>query len=268
MPPDAPEKEETKRALDAERRELLERIEDALETPMVLLGLAWLALLVVELIWGLTPLLETITTVIWGIFVLDFLLKFVLAPRKGVYLKQNVVAAVSLLFPALRLLRAARLARVLQAARAARGLRLVRVVASLNRGMRTLGATMARRGFRYVVLLTLLMALVGAAGMYAFEKGTGSGFDDFGSALWWTAMLMTTLGSENWPRTPEGRALCFLLSLYAFAVFGYVTAVLATYFIGRDAEEGAAPAADTEALRREIAGLRDEVRRLAERPAP
>jgi hypothetical protein len=27
---------------------------------------------------------------------------------------------------------------------------------------------------------------------------------------------MTTLGSEHWPRPPEGRILTFLLALYAF----------------------------------------------------
>ena len=32
----------------------------------------------------------------------------------------------------------------------------------------------------------------------------------------------------------EGRILCFILVLYAFSVFGYVTATLATFFVGRD----------------------------------
>jgi voltage-gated potassium channel len=32
-----------------------------------------------------------------------------------------------------------------------------------------------------------------------------------------------------------------LLALYAFAVFGYVTALLASYFIGRDAAAGQRP---------------------------
>lgn len=36
-------------------------------------------------------------------------------------------------------------------------------------------------------------------------------------------------------RTGEGRTLCVLLSIYAFAVFGYVTAALASFFIGRGA---------------------------------
>ncbi len=40
-------------------------------------------------------------------------------------------------------------------------------------------------------------------------------------------MIMTTMGS--WPQTPEGRVLCLLLAVYAFAVFGYVTAMLAAF---------------------------------------
>lgn len=49
-------------------------------------------------------------------------------------------------------------------------------------------------------------------------------------------MVMTTMGSQYWPQTVEGRLLCVLLALYAFGVFGYVTAALATIFFGRDAE--------------------------------
>jgi hypothetical protein len=63
----------------------------------------------------------------------------------------------------------------------------------------------------------------------------GRGKDSFGVSLWWTAMLMTTLGSDHWPQTVEGCILAFFLALYALAVFGYVTASLATFFISRDA---------------------------------
>jgi voltage-gated potassium channel len=59
--------------------------------------------------------------------------------------------------------------------------------------------------------------------------------------------------------------LCFILSLYGFAIFGYVTATLATFFIGRDAENEdgqLAGAKSIEALRAEIAALRVEVQAL------
>lgn len=255
------EKEELKR----ERSEVLQQYEDWLETPMLLLGLMWLALLIVDLVWGLSSLLDLISTVIWIVFVIDFTIRFTLAPHKLIYLKQSWLTVISLALPALR---AFRIVRVLRILRATRGLRLVRVVGSLNRGMRSLGASMERRGFAYVLALTVIVTLVGAAGMYAFERETpdGGGLNDYGSALWWTAMLVTTLGSEYWPKTPEGRVLCFLLALYAFSVFGYVTATLATFFIGRDAEDEQAELAGAksiDALRQEITALRAEIQALS-----
>lgn len=257
---DTKEREE----LDRERGELLHRIEKWLETPMIVLGFIWLALLVVELTRGLNPALETAGTAIWIVFILDFALRFTLAPRKVDYLQSNWLTAISLMLPALRVFRIVRLIRVLRAARAARGLRLLKIFGSLNRGMRALGRTMGRRGFGYVAALTLLVTLGGAAGMHYFERGQG--LDDFGTALWWTAMVMTTMGSEYWPKTAEGRVLCLVLALYAFTVFGYVTATIATFFLGRDAENPEAEvagAAGVEALRREIAALREELRALA-----
>ena len=259
-------KESNRQWLNAERHELLQRVNDWLETPMVVLGFVWLGLLIQELAYGLTPFWERLGTAIWIVFILDFLLRFTLAPQKKAFLTQNWLTVISLFIPALRVFRIFRVLRVL---RVARGIRLVRVVGSLNRGMRALGASMSRRGFGYVLLLTLLMTLAGAAGMYAFERDApGTSLDSYGEAVWWTAMLMTTTGSEYWPKTPEGRALCMLLALYAFAVFGYVTATLATYFVGRDAESEEGEVAGAQAIRaltQEIRALREEVKRLSER---
>ncbi len=253
--------------LETERLELLARVEDWLETPMVVLGFVWLTLLIAEFVWGSSSLFETLGTLIWIVFILDFVLKLTLAPRKRRYLRRNLLTLVALFIPALRVFRLARAVRVLRLARTARGLRLVRVVTSLNRGMRALSATMGRRGAGYIALLTLIVTFAGSAGMYAFEQDVVGGLTSYGSALWWTAMIMLTLGSEYWPQTAEGRILCILLSLYAFGIFGYVTAVLASFFVGRDADgEGEiAGAYELTLLREEIAALR---KALPVRPAP
>jgi voltage-gated potassium channel len=251
---------ELDRALARERRELLERLGDWLEVPMLILAFVWLALLIGELTWGESTAFAVIGTVIWGIFIVDFAVELVLAPAKLAYLRRNWLTALSLLLPALRIFRAFRALRLLRVARVGRGLRLFRVVSSLNRSMRALGASLRRRGFGYVIALTLLVTFAGAAGMYAFESGRDGGLDSYGEALWWTAMVMTTMGSQYWPETFEGRVLCVFLALYAFAVFGYVTAALATFFVGRDAEdkEGElAGAAALAALREELGALRE-----------
>lgn len=169
-------------ALERERGELLQRLEGWLETPMLVLALVWLALLVVELTRGESPLFDVLGAIIWVVFILDFTVKLVLAPQKAAYLKNNWLTAISLLIPALRIVRAIRVFRVLRLARAGRGLRLVRVVSSLNRGMRALGASLSRRGFGYLLALTVLVTFAGSAGMYAFEKEAAGGPNSYGEA--------------------------------------------------------------------------------------
>ncbi len=260
-------RERRARATDRQRLMLLGRLERWLEIPMVVLGFVWLGLLVVELVHGLSPLLETLGTVIWILFIADFLLAFLLAPGKLPYLSKNWLTALSLLAPALRIFRVFRVARALRLTRVARGLRLFRLVASVNRGLGALGSHMSRRGIGYVLALTMLVLVAGSAGIYAFERHLpeGGGLDGFGAALWWTAMLLTTLGSDYWPRTAEGRVLCLLIAMYAFAVFGYVTAALASFFVGREARDEAgdlAGAAQIGHLIEEIAALRREIRMM------
>lgn len=253
--------------LNTERNQLLYHLQNLLEGPMVVLGFIWLVLLVIDLVKGLTPLLQSLSNLIWVIFILDFGLKFFLAPKKVSFLRNNWLTIISLLVPALRILRVARAFRVIRSLRAVRGLRLVKVVGSLNRGLNSLSASMRRRGFGYVLASTLLVTVLGSVGMYAFENDVESGFKNYGEALWWTVMLLSSLGSEYWPQTLEGRILCFLLALFGLAVFGYFTATLATYFMGRDAENEEAEIAGAkqmESLQQEIAALRKEIQVLLE----
>lgn len=200
------------------RNRLLINIEKVLEGPMIFLGFVWLVLLIVELLYGFNSVLELISTIIWVIFIGDFLLKFLLAPKKLLFLRKNIIVLISLIIPALRLFRIFRFIRLL---RIFRGTRLIKVIATLNRGMKSLNATMDRRGFGYVMALTVAVIFAGAAGMSAFEINA---FESYGLAVWWTTMLVITVGTDFWPKSAEGRILCTLLSLYGFAVFGYITA--------------------------------------------
>lgn len=250
-------------ALRAARLSTLETLDRLLDRPMTALSFVWLGLLVLDLTQGLPPALQTLSNVIWALFVLDFLLSFALAPDKGLYLRQNWLTALSLLLPALRILRAFRGLRALRALRLTRGANLLRVLTSLNRGLRTLGRTLRRRGLGFVLGATGLVALAGAAGMASFEAGQPQAPGGYGEWLYWTGMLLTTLGSEYWPRTAEGRTLTFLLALYGFSVFGYITAALASLFVGSDQErEPEGDEVNNETLRREMVALREELASL------
>lgn len=239
-----------------ERLGILRQLEEWLEMPMLVLSVIWLGLFIVEVLWGVSPFLETLGNVIWVIFWLEFAVKFVLAPAKWDFLKSNWLTVLALALPALRVFRAFRVFRLLRAARAARGLRLVRLLTSLNRGMKALGASFSRRGFGYVLVLTLFVLFAGAAGMYSFENEVRGGFANYADALWWTAMLLTSIGSDYFPQTAEGRMLCLVLAVYGFAVFGYMTATLATFFVHRDTEKLTENEPSMTELKNEISELR------------
>ena len=65
----------------SERWEALRRLDDWLDGPMLVLSVAWLGLLLYELGYGTSALLETFGVAIWIIFALEFALRFALAPE-------------------------------------------------------------------------------------------------------------------------------------------------------------------------------------------
>ena len=217
-----------------ERQELLEEFETWTEWPMALLAIAWIVLLVLEFTGYASSLIEVATNIIWAVFILEFAVRLVLTTDRRRFLVANWLTIISLIVPAFRLIR---VAAILRASIFVRGLRLARIVTGLNRGMRSWRGTLGSRRLPYVVIVSGMVGLASAAGIFTFEHETNPGFSTFGDALWWSGMMLITLGSSTWPMTAAGRVLAFLLGLYSFSVFGYVTAALASIFVEHDTRE-------------------------------
>lgn len=223
---------------------------------MIFLGFIWLILTIIDLTKGLSDFLQTINYFIWFLFILDFLLEFILAPKKVIYLKRNWLTIISLLVPAMRVLRAFRIFRM---ARFFRSTNLIRIMGSFNRGMAALSKTLGRRRFGYIILLTILVVLLGAAGIYSMDEERKV-ISDFGSAVWWSAMMITTMGSDYFPISSEGRFLSFILAVYGFAIFGYVTATVASFFVDQDKTQKSSTDLKLESLEKEIVELKELIR--------
>jgi voltage-gated potassium channel len=197
--------------------------------------------------------------VIWAIFIADFALRLAVAPGKRRFLIRNWFMAIALIVPALRLLP---FLAALGSLAPAGGGQVLLLLGTINRTMNALRASLGRRQVAFVLTLTVAVMLAGAAGMLRLEPHAttsgASGFTGYGDALWWTAMLMTMIGSAYWPQTTAGRILAFLISIYSVGVFGYVTAVFASFFVGEDAMDKHGPVAGAD----DIAALRDEIRAL------
>jgi voltage-gated potassium channel len=208
--------------------------------------------------------LDRAMTTIWAVFVLDFAIRFILAPHKPVFLRTNWLAAASLVLPFLRPLR------VLGALRATRSLSLIRLLGGANRGMRVLQRLAAGRTVAYVAGLTVLAAILGAVGVLHFDRAAeGATIRSFGDAIWWSTTMVTTINSEKHAVTMEGRIVAVLLRLFAISVFGFITATIASYFVGREVSGRALGesgedrlAAHLTDLRRENAQVRAELARV------
>lgn len=240
------------KGLIQEREEILYQINETIDKPLIFLSIVWLILIIIDLSYGLPPFLQTLSSIIWALFITDFIIELYIAPQRKAYLKKNWLSAISLLLPPLRILKLFRASRIIRVLRVSQSFNLARLISSFNRSLNVVRNTMGKRGLGYVLALTTLIILLGAAGMYSFEYPS---FRSYGDALWWTSMIMTTLGSQYWPVTSEGRVLTFLLSLYALAVFGYITAALASVLVGKDRE---AQSKEIEDLRKEIQNIYSE----------
>jgi voltage-gated potassium channel len=236
------------RTVRRERWAILKSIIRLTEQPMLILSLVWLALVVLDLMQGLNRPLQIASLAIWILFILDFLLQFIVAPHKWAYLRRNWLTGISIVLPAFKVFSVFRAFRALRVIRAGGMVRGLGLLTSIRRSLQSLGRTLGRRGFGYVFALTMLCVFLGAAGMYHFENpsalvaagygnATNMGLHSYAEALWWTAMLITTMGSDYWPKTPEGRMLCLGIAVFAFTVFGYLTATLASHFIRTDEEK-------------------------------
>lgn len=110
---------------------------------MFLLALLWLYLFLVELFGELSLNQEILIYIIWGLFILEFCLKLITAPRKKNYLKNNWITLVALVIPALR---AFRLFYALRILRSARIVNSTRVIRALTSGKRFLSALKEAQG--------------------------------------------------------------------------------------------------------------------------
>lgn len=261
-----PTKKVTRQEERGERIELLEHVQAFLEPVMAVLGFCFLALLLLDYMptgpgAANQARISLALQIIWVIFLLDFAVRFVIAPAKWHFLRQNWLGVLSLALPFLRPLR------VFRAARAIRSLSLVRFLGGINRGIRVLRKVARGQQFAYVGGLTVLVTLAGAVGALYFDRGhENAPIQTLGDALWWAAAMVTTINNEKYVVSSEARVIALLLRLFAVSVFGFVTASIASYLIGSEKTTdpiSSSPEADV-GLRTEIELLRHELARVGD----
>lgn len=173
--------------------------------------------------------------IIWGFFILEYVVKFLLALDKKDYLQKHWVALLSGLLPFLGVLR------------------LFRIVPAIGHLRRPHFAILRRRRIGQLTLTSVLVTVLAAIAELLLEQhAKGSTITNFTDALYWSASTTTTVGSQFTPVSTGGYIVSVLLMLYGVAVFMYFMSAVASVLIGGDAQEEASAtrAADVRAIER------------------
>jgi voltage-gated potassium channel len=218
---------------------ILKTLQRKLEIPMLLLSFVWMLVIIAELVHGMTSMLLWLGTSLWALFVLFFCVRLVTAPKRLTFLKRNWLFILAIAVSILRFFPYLGDFTLIRVLTATFGLQVIWLFASADQGLRSLGRAMGHKGTGYAVALAVIVVLTGGAGMLYFEKDSFDplGIHSYPRALWWAAMQMTNIGSGYRPTTDGGQIVCLAVSVFAMAIFGYLTAILATFFVGHDAKD-------------------------------
>jgi voltage-gated potassium channel len=187
--------------------------------------------------------------VIWGLFLLDYGVRFRLSPRKIDFLRGNWIDLMILALPMLRPLRP---------------LRALLVLRLISR------RTQKHLRGQVLTMVSVTVASFGAISALAVleaERGQpDASISTFEDALWWVLTTVTTVGyGDRYPTTTTGRLIAAVLMLMGIALLSVVTATVASWFVDRISEVRVCEERTEESLGellREIHQLREEVAAL------
>jgi len=220
----------------SDRSELMAGYERVTDAPMIVLSLAFVALLIYPIAVETPPALDanlrTANWLLWALFVIDYLVRFSLAPYKMRFVRGNLVDLAVVVLPLLAPLR------ILSGLRALRILRAVTVVSAIAKAHRRSRNVVNPQSIGTTLLILLVVLSVGAALEFEFERGVpGANIKSYGDSLWWAICTITTVGyGDRYPVTTEGRGVAALLMFIGVATVSLLAAGLTTVFVGREAE--------------------------------
>lgn len=224
---------------------------------LALLALGFLALYAYEILAHLdgTALerTEIALNIIWGIFLIDYVIRLSIARNRWQWAKNNLLDLASVALPFLR------------------PLRLIRLITLLTVLHRTTGETLRNKIITYTIFSTTLLVAVSSLAILEAERDTeGATITTYGDALWWSVVTITTVGYGDYtPITTTGRLITLGLMIGGMALIGVITATLASWITDQSADTTQHIEQSTHdqlaALERTISDLQRDIKRLSER---
>ncbi|WP_240640415.1 potassium channel family protein [Microbacterium sp. 10M-3C3] len=228
------------------------------EWPLVIAACAFLGAYATQILARPGGVLEAAAEatlwVTWAMFLGDYVVRLAIARRRGRWFVRHLLDLAIVVLPMLR------------------PLRLMRFFTVLAIIQRNTGTMLRGKVAIYTVGATVLTVIVAGLAVFDAERGSGGSIRSFGDAVWWAFVSIMTVGYGDYvPVTVTGRIVAVGLMIGGIALIGVVTATLASWIVERVSVRADAAAVATEsqveALRTEVAELKEMIRALGARPA-
>jgi voltage-gated potassium channel len=209
----------------------LEHFEQKTAWPMMGVVLASLVLLIVPIFVSLSVLqrdaLASLEWILWLVFAAEFGTRWYIAMDRSGFVRHNLIDLAVVVLPMIPALRALRL------------FRLVRVAVVGARVIDQSDSIIKRSNTKYAMMVAVLIVLLAAVMVWHVEHDNPqSSIHSITDALWWAVTTVTTVGyGDKYPQSPEGKAVAIGLMILGIAIFGLVSATLASYFIESDTKD-------------------------------
>jgi voltage-gated potassium channel len=172
-------------------------------------------------------ILQGVDVIACGAFFFDFLVRFRRAESKTEFMRMGWIDLLACI-PNVDALRVGRFVRVL------RILRLLRGVRSLQRLLRMIFANKTRGGVTSVAMTMFLLVVFSSVAILLCEKDEDANIKSAGDAVWWSVTTVTTVGyGDRYPVSFEGRILAMTLMLAGVGLFGALSGIIASLFLGQ-----------------------------------
>lgn len=173
--------------------------------------------------------LNKVKDIIWTIFVLDYIRRFVLARRKLVFMREEILDLISLIPPSIYWIIISKLNiinvfDIFMLYKICKFIWLLILILKLKNKIST---SLIISKFFYMILLTLISIIVGAIAISIVEGIS------FGDAVWWSFVTFTTVGyGDIVLKTNLGRGIAVILMILGIGFIGVTTSTIAGYIIG------------------------------------
>ena len=158
----------------------VQRWERLSTVPLSLLAIVYLGLYAFEVLEDQETVklfdLVLFSDLIWAIFIIDFVVRFFMHDSKKLFLKRNVIELIGLILPFFR------------------AFRMFRVVIAIGFLARAAQSLQARINIYLGVILPLLVFTCSLGVYEAEHNAPGASITNFGDAVWWAFVTVTTIG--------------------------------------------------------------------------